>query len=143
MEPRQSGPGTSFEQAPLPPRNGEGYGSNGNPEQSGGQSAEFANEHERPAMQEQEGIVPVVPVLPAPLPQADDTATANAVTVTSVSAPDVAADEDLIEKEWVDKAKKIVEGTKDDPYRREQEINKLQREYIRKRYGREIGETGN
>lgn len=141
MEPRQSGPGTSFEQAPLPPRTAEGYGLNGSPEQGGGQSAEFANEHERPVMQEQERIVPVVPVLPVPLPQVDDTA--NAAAATTVGAPDVAADEDLIEKEWVDKAKKIVEETKDDPYRREQEINKLQREYIRKRYGREIGEAGN
>lgn len=56
--------------------------------------------------------------------------------------PDVAGDDDLIEKEWVDKAKKILAETKDDPYRREQEINKLQIEYIRRRYGREIGNAG-
>ena len=60
----------------------------------------------------------------------------------SSSVPDSAADEDLIEKEWVDKAKKIIEETKEDPYKRELEIGLLQREYIRKRYGREIGVSG-
>lgn len=62
-------------------------------------------------------------------------------SVASDDAPLVAADEDIIEKEWVDKAKQIISETKDDPYIREQRIKKLQVEYIRKRYGREIGET--
>lgn len=53
--------------------------------------------------------------------------------------PTVAADEDLIEKEWVDKAKKIILETKDDPYRREQEVGKLQADYLQKRYGKELG----
>lgn len=53
--------------------------------------------------------------------------------------PIVANDDDLIEKEWVDKAKQIIADTREDPYRREQEISKLQVEYIRRRYGREIG----
>ena len=74
--------------------------------------------------------VPVPPVvMPAPQPAAPN----------DVSAPAAAADEDLIEKEWVDRAKQIIEQTKDDPFRREQEINKLQAEYLRKRYGRELG----
>lgn len=51
------------------------------------------------------------------------------------STPDVAADDDRIEREWVDKAKKIITETADDPYRREQAIGQLQREYRRKRYG--------
>ena len=57
-------------------------------------------------------------------------------------APTAANDDDLIEKEWVDHAKKIISETKDDPYRREQEITKLQLEYVKKRYGRIIGEVG-
>jgi hypothetical protein len=55
------------------------------------------------------------------------------------STPLVANDDDLIEKEWVDKAKKIVEDTRDDPYRREKSVNKLQIDYLKKRYGRELG----
>ena len=78
-----------------------------------------------------------MPALPTPVltaqndSQSDDSAT-----------PLAAGDDDLIEKEWVDRAKKIIAETKDDPYRREKEISKLQVEYIRRRYGREIGSSG-
>ena len=78
-----------------------------------------------------------VPVLPPPLPVEPT----NDPAATSHSAPAVAADEDLIEKEWVDRAKQIIESTKNDPYRREQEVNKLQADYLRKRYGRELGRS--
>ncbi len=52
--------------------------------------------------------------------------------------PLVANDDDLIEKEWVDKAKEIVAATKDDPYKREEAASKLQVEYLKKRYGKEL-----
>lgn len=55
------------------------------------------------------------------------------------NSPLVAADEDLIEKEWVDKAKEIVQHTKDDPHARTQQVNELQRDYLQKRYNRVIG----
>lgn len=82
---------------------------------------------------------PTLPTLSSAAPflaQDDDT---KSVTQDNTSAPLVAADDDLIEKEWVDKAKTIVVQTKDDPYRREQEVSKLQTEYLRKRYGKELG----
>lgn len=80
-----------------------------------------------------------MPALPTPIVSvSDDAAAVGAATDDAL----VAADVDLIEKEWVDKAKKIIASTKDDPYRREQEISKLQIEYVRKRYGRIIGDTG-
>lgn len=72
--------------------------------------------------------LPVVPV-PVAVQPADD------VTV----GPTIAADDDLIEKEWVDKAKKIITETRDDPYRREQEVSRLQADYLKKRYGKELG----
>lgn len=55
--------------------------------------------------------------------------------------PTIAADEDLIEKEWVDKAKKIITDTRDDPHKREQEVGKLQADYLKKRYGKELGSS--
>ena len=70
-----------------------------------------------------------------PTPIADD----MSGQATASDTPLVANDDDLIEKEWVDKAKKIVTETKDDPYRREAEVGKLQVEYLRKRYGKELG----
>jgi hypothetical protein len=75
-------------------------------------------------------------VLPQPVQQvAEDTAQAQVVT----NMPATAADDDLIEKEWVDKAKKIIADTADDPHRREEAISQLQRDYLRKRYGKELG----
>lgn len=57
----------------------------------------------------------------------------------SSSTPLVADDSDLIEKEWVDRAKKIVQETQADPAKREQQISSLQKDYLRKRYGKELG----
>lgn len=55
------------------------------------------------------------------------------------TSPLVAADEDVMEKEWVDKAKEIIEQTKDDPHARTQRVNELQRDYLQKRYGKVVG----
>lgn len=81
--------------------------------------------------------------MPVALPAPVISPIADAGTVSAMSSDDdtpiTANDDDLIEKEWVDKAKKILAETRDDPYRREAEVGKLQIEYIRKRYGREIG----
>lgn len=74
-----------------------------------------------------------VPVLQSP-PVQDDQAQSS-----SSGNPLVAADEDLIEKEWVDKAKQIIQSTKDDPHARTQKVNELQRDYLQKRYGRVVG----
>ncbi len=72
-----------------------------------------------------------VPVAPVQVPQQSG--------APSSATPLVAADEDLIEKEWVDKAKQIIEQTKDDPYARTQKVNELQRDYLQKRYGKVVG----
>lgn len=73
--------------------------------------------------------------LPTPIAPVDDTAQAT----TSDDMPAVAADEDLIEKEWVDKAKRIISDTRDDPARREREVGRLQADYLKKRYGKQLG----
>ena len=78
------------------------------------------------------------PALPTPVLSAQSDNNAGVADDTTVM---LANDDDLIEKEWVDKAKKILAETKDDPYRREYEISKLQIEYIRQRYGRVIGQA--
>lgn len=70
-----------------------------------------------------------------PVPPADDTTTG---TATSTQNPSIAADDDVIEKEWVNKAKKVIQDTKGDPYAKEQEVSKLQADYMQKRYGKRI-----
>lgn len=52
--------------------------------------------------------------------------------------PLVANDDDIIEKEWVNKAKQIVKNTKSDPYTQEREVSKLQADYLKKRYGKDV-----
>jgi Txe/YoeB family toxin of Txe-Axe toxin-antitoxin module len=71
--------------------------------------------------------------LPPPLPVAPTT------TQSTDDSPIVAGDEDVIEKEWVDKAKKIIQETKDDPYARTTRVNELQRDYLKKRYSKDLG----
>lgn len=76
-------------------------------------------------------VLPIVTV-------SDDGVTTDS---TVVDSPAIAGDEDLIEKEWVDRAKKIVSDTRDDPYQQENAVSALQKDYQKKRYGRELGEA--
>lgn len=74
-----------------------------------------------------------------PQPVVDDNIVVQPTTTND--SPAVAADDDLIEKEWVDKAKKIVSETKNNPHKREEDVSRLQVDYLMKRYGRKIGAT--
>lgn len=67
--------------------------------------------------------------------------TATAVPVQGSAQADdplIADDVDVIEKEWVDKAKKIVNATKEDPFQQEKEVSKLQADYLMKRYNKQL-----
>lgn len=43
---------------------------------------------------------------------------------------------DVIEKEWVEKAKKVISQTKDNPREQSFELTGMKREYIQKRFGK-------
>jgi hypothetical protein len=118
--------GQTVERAPLPYTPETGI-------ESGAERREAAAES---AARQADGT-PVLPtpVLPTTVPQAP----VSDATVAQDDTPLVAADEDLIEKEWVDKAKKIILETRDDPYAREAAVTQLQADYLRKRYGKELG----
>lgn len=95
-------------------------GPSGELQQSGG------SQPTAPATSVNTQLPPIVPVQqPATPAVSDDT-------------PLMAADDEVIEQEWVQKAKKIVADTKGDPYSQEKEVGKLQAEYLKKRYGKEI-----
>jgi hypothetical protein len=55
-----------------------------------------------------------------------------------VPAPET-VEGDLIEKEWVEKAKQIVGQTSDDPFMQQQELSKMKAQYMKKRYNKDIG----
>lgn len=52
--------------------------------------------------------------------------------------PAIADDTDLIEKEWVVKAKEIVARTRNDPYKQNKEVERVKAEYLKKRYNKDI-----
>lgn len=72
------------------------------------------------------------PIIPVAIPTTQ-------TTTPVISTPIVAADDDVIEKEWVDKAKEIIKGTADDPHKRTEQVNQLQKDYLKKRFGKELG----
>lgn len=79
----------------------------------------------------------VQPLTPPPLPQLQ-TATPGTPAQQVDDNPAMAADEDLIEKEWVEKAKKVIAETKHDPFLQEQAVSKLQADYLQKRYNKTV-----
>jgi hypothetical protein len=63
--------------------------------------------------------------------------TSTATTpATNISTPAVADDNDLIEKEWVVKAKRIVDNTREDPYNQSRDMNVFKADYMKKRYNK-------
>lgn len=76
---------------------------------------------------------------PAAPPQVQPVVQSQSSTTTDDDHPQIAEDVDVIEKEWVDKAKQIVDATKDDPRAQERKVSELQSVYLKKRYGKDIG----
>lgn len=136
MEPRQHGFQGGYEQAGQQPPSSEQMLV---PSPEIGETSRQERMETAPR-QEAQPAVPQVPALPIPTPiaPASDDSAAQQVDDSAL----LAADEDLIEKEWVDRAKQILNDTRDDPHAREREIRKLQAEYIKQRYGRIIGQQG-
>lgn len=63
----------------------------------------------------------------------------NVVSNTMDSAvPNTANDGDLIEKEWVKKAKQIIESTRNDPYQQSKLLTIYKADYMQKRYNKLI-----
>lgn len=67
---------------------------------------------------------------------------APAATISLDDVPVVAADEDLIEKQWVDSAKRIIKETRNDPFMQGEAIGRLQADYLQKRYGKSLTDSG-
>lgn len=77
--------------------------------------------------------LPPMPATPPASVPADDV-----TTTTSTDVPNTAGDVDLIEKEWVNKAKQIVERTRDDPHEQSKEMTIMKADYLKKRYNKTI-----
>lgn len=133
MQPQNSEQRPSIEQLPVtPPSGGERIPVLPSPESG----IETGAERREQVGEAQAAAADAAAITAAPVaPVAGDTPAATPAT----SNPLVAADEDVIEKEWVDRAKKIVMDTKDDPHGRQQQVSELQKDYLQKRYGKQLG----
>jgi hypothetical protein len=76
----------------------------------------------------------VIPMVTDPI-GSDDT---TVVDPSQVTNPLVADDVDVIEKEWVAKAKDIVAKTKNDPHQQSVQLTVFKHDYMKKRYGKDI-----
>lgn len=135
MEPQLPSPSHSPENGPAHFRGGETFPVVSQPEKApeAPEKQETHEQHVGGPAGDPVAVVQSAPALP-PLPAMPTASPASPVADTT--NPVAAADEDLIEKEWVEKAKKVVAETKHDPYLQGQEVSKLQADYLKKRYGK-------
>lgn len=87
--------------------------------------------------------LPTIPATPMPTTQpTDDSSVQNQPTSVAATAALVADDADLIEKEWVLKAKAIVMQTRSDPHMQNVKMNDVKADYLKKRYNKDIKTSG-
>ncbi len=79
-----------------------------------------------------------VQAVPLSLPPVVLPPAAAPVAADDTNSPLIADDVDVIEKEWVDKAKRIVDENREDPHNQERAVEKLQRAYLKKRYNKDL-----
>jgi hypothetical protein len=82
-----------------------------------------------------------IPPATIPLPMPHSSSTISSKTSKSddnQTGPRVIQDKDLIEKEWVNKAKAIVERTGEDPYKQSEELTVLKADYMKKQFNKTV-----
>lgn len=86
------------------------------------------------------GKQPFQPVTPTQIPTTIPTSQQQPGTsIPPTGTSDLIADDvDLIEKEWVVKAKAIVAQTKDDPYQQNRAMSGVKADYLKKRYNKDL-----
>lgn len=138
MEPQLPSPSHSPENGPAHFGGGETYSGANQPERAPEQQEkqETREQHVGGPQGEPAAVQPAAPVLP-PLPTINQPQSTPDLAPNTTN-PATAGDDDLIEKEWVEKAKKVVEETKHDPYLQGQEVSRLQADYLKKRYGKTV-----
>jgi hypothetical protein len=82
-------------------------------------------------------VPPIVP-LPMPVQPASNQTQATIADPAAATLPAAADDNDLIDKEWVNKAKAIIEQTKGDPYKQSDELTMVKADFMQKRYNKAI-----
>ena len=102
--------------------------------------AAFEIGEQEPAVDQQPAGSPATPLIPLPAPPSSQPPAAqdDSVPVMPTTDLQIADDGDLIEKDWVDKAKAIVERTRGDPHKQTEELTEFKADYMHKRYNKTI-----
>jgi hypothetical protein len=97
-------------------------------------AASGAERAPRPAAAQPTTSLPAAPPPQTPIAssQSDD------VSTTKTTKKPLLEDTDLIEKEWVNKAKHIVENTHNDPHKQSEELTIVKADYMKQHYGKII-----
>lgn len=82
----------------------------------------------------------VVPMPAAPAAQTNVAAQVSQTQSNSLTATQP-QDEASLDREYVNKAKLIIEQTKNDPFVRTNEIGKVKAEFLKRKYGKEIRQS--
>lgn len=126
----EKGGGPQFEAPAFRPEKGDDFAERSS-EDEASSAAESAPGNQTPATLKsppKTTSVSDIKVKVAKPPQQDDD---QSLTPASMMTAD---DSDLIEKQWVERAKSIVEKTQDDPYIQKKEMSKVKADYIHKRF---------
>lgn len=81
---------------------------------------------------------PPLSAIPLPTPGPAPAAPTGSVTPALPTTPAIDDNDDRVEKVWVEKAKQIVEHTRNDPHKQSQELTVFKADYMKKRYGKSI-----
>jgi hypothetical protein len=130
MDPHVDRPGLRLPQ-PSPEQGAAAFGGQYQSPEAGSAAAEMAPSAPTAAP-------PLPPMAqPMPAPQVSNPLPQNAPgTVSSTGSADDSSD--ALDEEWVNKAKAIIERTKNDPYVESRELGKAKADYLRIRYNKQI-----
>ena len=87
-------------------------------------------------------VLPITNLADMPATTVSSDPAAAPVVASTTSSPLEAADQDVIEPEWVDAAESVVSQTAGDPHAEENAVEELQVDYLQKRYGHEVKRSG-
>ena len=79
-----------------------------------------------------------MPVFPTTQVDNSGQASSDDKTTSGMPMPKMLDDKDLIEKEWVEKAKAIVQKTADDPYKQTEEVSVLKADYLQENFNKTL-----
>jgi len=80
---------------------------------------------------------PALAPFSVPLPAASSN-TGQPAVATPVNPASVQDDDDIIEKDWINKAKQIIAQTKGDPYKQSEELTLFKADYMKKRHNKTV-----